>query len=581
MKTVIRDLARSYRLHHAGSPGLLKGIGLVGTVAFPLIYLLRFTGKLPPLYDDLPWRLVAIAMCALLVARKSWPQRLQRWFLPFSYLTIFYSLAFFLPFTLLQNQAATPTIINMVVSALLIILLTDWRNSVVLMLGGYATSIAAYWLTNPDPRLPSTFLVWWVPLSAVLVAGGSISKYVEKRAELERMRRLYSGMAGSVAHEMRTPLAHVEHALETIEASLRRAGQPNAPGLSRDELRRLSALAAQGRHAVRRGLQGITVTLQQLSHRAFDPAQFRPLSAAACVHKAVDEYVYEGAHQRSRVRIEVADDFTFIGDETTFVLIVFNLLKNALYYLPLHPDAIITITVERTPEHRVVVRDSGPGIAPELLARLFEEFQSSGKSEGTGLGLAFCRRAMQAFGGNISCRSELGRFTEFALTFPPASPAAQPQSTPAALSAGPQVDLAGRTVLVVDDSAFNRTIVKARLRELGVHALEAQHGSEALRMIDEGARPAAILMDVQMPGLSGMDATRALRARPGPASTIPVLGVSANDLPASRDSALAAGMDGYLTKPLQPELLRAELERVLRLAASNEPFQPSGQTAGF
>jgi signal transduction histidine kinase/CheY-like chemotaxis protein len=579
MKRFLADLARSYVLHHSGSTALLRGIGVVGTVAFPLIYMLRFTGQMPPLYNDLPWRVVATVLCFFMAAEKLWPARLHRYFLPYSYVTVFYSLAFLLPFTLLQNKAATPSIANMIVSAVLIILLTDWRNSILMMVAGYATSITVYWFSHPEPALPFSFLVWWVPLSAVLVAGGSISKYVEKRAELDRMRRLYSGMAGSVAHEMRTPLAQVEHALEMIETHLRRAAAAGATAPSRDELRQLSNIAAQGRQSVRRGLQGITVTLQQLSERAFETAQFAPLLASSCVHKAVEEYAYEGPQQRARVRVKVVEDFTFIGDETAFVLIIFNLLKNALYYLPLHPDATITITVESSPEHRVVIHDTGPGIRPELLGRLFEEFQSAGKSEGTGLGLAFCRRAMRAFGGTIGCESELGRFTRFTLVFPPAPAQAQPApSVPAGLPA-PQVHLAGRTVLVVDDSAFNRAIVKARLRELGMHAIEAQHGNEALRMIDEGVRPAAILMDVQMPGLSGVDATRALRTRPGPASAIPVLGVSANDLPSARDSALQAGMNGYLTKPLQPEVLRAELGRVLRLDPSNDPVRTSGQTA--
>jgi len=564
MKTLVTDLVRRYKAHHAGNAGLLQGIGVVGTVAFPAIYLLRFTGKLPPLYDDLPWRLVAAALCFGLATRRYWPENWQRHYLAYSWFAVFYSLAFLLPFTLLQNNASTPSVANMVVSVVLIILLTDWRNTIIMLVAGYLTSIAVYWLVQPHPVLPASFLLWWVPLSAVLVASGSISKYVEKRAELERMRRLYSGMAGSVAHEMRTPLSQVQHALDTIEASLRRNTGRNGAVLTREDLAQLLNLTAQGRRSVGRGLQAITLTLQQLSERAVDTSHFTRLSAAACVQKAVDEYAYEGAQQRARVRLDVLEDFVFVGDETAVVLIVFNLLKNALYYLPLHPEATITITVDAGPEHRIVVRDTGPGIPPEVVAGLFEEFQSAGKVEGTGLGLAFSRRAMRACGGDISCRSELGRFTEFTLRFPPAPEGEAPAPMPAPLSAPrPALDLAGRTVLVVDDSAFNRTIVKARLGELGVHAIEAQHGGEALRMIDEGARPAAILMDMQMPGLSGVEATRALRARPAPANAIPVLGLSANDLPSWREGALEVGMNGYLTKPVQPELLREELERVL------------------
>jgi signal transduction histidine kinase/ActR/RegA family two-component response regulator len=576
----IENMYERYRAHHDMERPLLEWIGVVGFLAFPLFYLLRRSSALPVLYDDLNLRLVASVLCLLLALRRFWPQALKRYYIGYSYFTVFYCLSFLLSYTMLKNQGGTPSVLNMVMGAIIIILLADWRNTVTMLVAGYATSILAYAVTEPVVRVPPEF-VMSAAGSILVVVAGALSHYGQKRAEVERMRRVYSGLAGSIAHEMRTPLSHVQHTLDTIDAFLARTGAGHATGLSRQQQGELSQAVNQGRHAVARGLQAITLTLQELSGKAIDTGHFAPLSAAHCVRKAVDEYAYENGHQRGSVSVRMADDFTFRGDETAFVLIVFNLLKNALYYLPLHPDATITISVESEPFHRVVVHDTGPGIAPELVGRLFAEFQSAGKSEGTGLGLAFCRRVMQAFGGEITCRSIPGQFTEFTLLFPPASPAeAAPESgdVPALpLPAG--VVLAGRTVMVVDDSAFNRAIVKARLGELGVNAIEAQHGSDALRLIDEGARPAAILMDVQMPGLSGVDATRALRKRPAPANTIPVLGLSANDLPSSRESAMAAGMDGYLTKPLQPDLLRSELSRVLRPDPSDDPLPASGQKA--
>jgi CheY-like chemotaxis protein len=334
--------------------------------------------------------------------------------------------------------------------------------------------------------------------------------------------------------------------------------------MPRPQLAAVAREINQGAHAVRRGLQAVTLTLQQVSGKALDRSRFTRLSAAVCVHKAVDEYAYEDAKQRSRVSVRALDDFSFHGDETACVLVLFNLLKNALYYLPLHPHAHITITVESAPLHRIVVRDTGPGIPAGRIADLFEEFHSFNKAEGTGLGLAFCRRVMAAFGGEIACQSELGSFTEFILTFPEITAVAEApaESILSELPSLPAGGFRGRTVLVVDDSAFNRKIVKARLRELGLRVLEAAHGEEALRLIDEGARPEAILMDMQMPGISGVETTRALRSRPAPANAIPVLALSANDLPSWREGAQEVGMNGYLTKPLQPEILRSELARV-------------------
>jgi signal transduction histidine kinase/ActR/RegA family two-component response regulator len=578
----IASLYERYRAHHDMERPLLEWIGAVGFLAFPLFYLLRRSSALPPLYDDLHLRLVASALCLGLGLRRFWPAGWKRCYIGYSYFTVFYCLSFLLSFTMLKNQGGTPSVLNMVMGAIIIILLADWRNTVVMLVCGYATSILAYAMTEPVVRVPPEF-VMSAAGSILVVVAGALSHFGQKRAELERMRRVYSGLAGSIAHEMRTPLAHVQHTLDTIDAFLARTGGSHGAALSRQQQGELAQAVTQGRHAVARGLQAITLTLQELSGKAIDTRDFLRLSAGHCVQKAVDEYAYESAQQRASVHVHMVEDFGFRGEETAFVLILFNLLKNALYYLPLHPEAVITITVERQPFHRVIVHDTGPGIAPELVGRLFEEFQSVGKSEGTGLGLAFCRRVMQAFGGDITCRSVPGEFTEFTLSVPPmadaesAEDARPPEPVPSAAEA--RISLAGHTVMVVDDSAFNRAIVKARLGELGVNAIEAQHGNDALRLIDEGVRPEAILMDVQMPGLSGVEATRALRSRPAPANAIPVLGLSANDLPASRESALAAGMDGYLTKPLQPELLRAELGRVLRLDPSNDPLHSSRRRA--
>jgi signal transduction histidine kinase len=574
LRNFVQDLARSFRFHHETNPSLLYWMGVIGFIAYSAFYLARLSGKLPPRWDDVYFRVPCILLCLGVILRPWWPQRLARFYLPYSYVTAFYCLAFFMPLTLLENNAAPNTVGNMMAGTVLVIMITDWRNSFVMAVGGYLAAAAVFLANHSVAEFPMEFLYWWVPLCMTLVVGGSITKYVERRAELERLRRLYSGLAGSIAHEVRNPMAQVQHSFLTAESLLPRAGSGAADvvPVPRPQLEAIARELAQGRNAAHRGLQAITLTLQQVSGKTLDSSGFRLLSAATCAHKAVDEYAFEGAEQRGRVDVQVAGDFEFVGDETACVLVLFNLLKNALYYLPLHPEASITLSVEAAPVHRIVVRDTGPGIAPERLPELFEEFHSFGKSEGTGLGLAFCRRAMRAFGGDIACDSVLGQFTEFTLTFPPAPAGAQaaPAASDSTLPGAP-VSFGGRTVLVVDDSAFNRAIVKARLRELDLRVLEAGHGQEALRIIDEGARPAAILMDIEMPGISGIEATRALRGRPPPANTIPVLALSANDLPSWREGALAVGMNGYLTKPIQPEILSAELARVLNIELPPPP----------
>jgi two-component system CAI-1 autoinducer sensor kinase/phosphatase CqsS len=677
----------------------LEWVGVVGFIAFPFFYLLRLTGKLPPRYDDLELRLVATALCLLLALRQWWPKRLKAFYLPYSYGVICYCLSFFMSFTLLQNSSATNSVVNMAIGSILIVLLADWRNAVVLLLMGCGLGLSAYSYAHPDPHIPFEFFSWWLPWCSLLVVGGALSQFGERQAELQRLRRLH-GLAGSIAHEMRGPLQRIQSVFDTLENDLRMSPSLKTVSHTREQIMTMMRVLNEGRNAIKLGLQSITVTLQQLKTNAFDASGFTLLSAAACTERAVSEFGYESDTQRERVRLEEVADFTFKGDETVLTLILFNLIKNALYYLSAFPRATVTVTVEA---QRITVRDTGPGIAPDKMERLFEDFQTSGKAEGTGLGLAFCRRAMRAFGGEIACESELGEFTQFTLSFPVVSPAdakahaeesmrhaarllrgarvllvddqpiqrratlskllslvgsttideagdgaqaldllrsasvpydlvvmdidmpvlngydavrqirlgeapgheqvpvlahsAHPAAkartkarevgmdgflgTPCDLpqladaivnllrdqplceSAKDEAPFAGRTVLLAEDNAVNRAIVKSYLETLGLEVMEAQHGEEVLQCLRAGARPAVILMDVEMPILGGMEATRQLRAMVEGARSIPVVALtghsSSEDMQAARD----AGMDGFLSKPVNVVALRKELARLI------------------
>jgi two-component system, CAI-1 autoinducer sensor kinase/phosphatase CqsS len=716
MKELVRSLYGRYCAHHDMERPFLEWIGIVGFVAFPLFYLLRATSALPPLYDDLVLRIVASLLCLLLAVRRWWPDRAKRFYIGYSYLAVFYCLSFLLSFTMLKNHGGTPSVVNMVMGAILIVLLADWRNTVAMLLSGYVLSVVVFWATDPNPRIPPEFVISAAG-SILVVVVGALSHYGQKRAEVERMRLLYAGLAGSVAHEMRSPLMQIRHVLDAMAADLPAAYRAGGSvSFTHQQVGDMLRAVGQGQDAVTRGLQAITVTLQQLNPNAFDATSFRYLSASQYVKKAVNEFAYEDCTHRTRVVVNEVNDFSFRGDETAFTLILFNLIKNALYYLPTHPHLTVTVDIEGGSPNRIVVRDTGPGIPREHVGRLFGEFRSAGKAEGTGLGLAFCRRAMCAIGGDITCRSEPGEFTEFILSFPTV-PQAQidadeqealqraahvlagrrvlvvdddelvRQSTGRRLAAlGCQVDdaadgrealeamrhwpyelvlmdlhmpvsngfeatrqirrgaapgrehtpivgfsgspssavgtrarqsgmngfvgkncstvelaqamaqalqtaspqpgeppttaLVGKTILVVEDSAFNRAIVKARLAEWGMQVIEAEHGHKALRLLEGGARPVVILMDVEMPGLDGLAATRLLRGMSGAVKNTPVLALTGHSSPERREAARAAGMDGFVTKPLDPAALRRELIHVLgRRGAGSSPAAPTAAPA--
>lgn len=555
-------LFERYRIHHENQP-LLQWIGGVGAVAFPLFYLLRLTSIVPPRYDDLTWRLAAVVLCIGLALRRWWPERMRPFYIGYSYLVVFYCLSFLLTFTSMMNQGGALSVVNMVMGTLLIILLADWRNAVVMLVGGYALASAAYLHIEPGAQIPSAIAV--AALTSILVVvAGALSHTGQKRAEHERLRQVYGGLAASIAHEVRTPLAQVQHALLRIGGQVA-SGSDAAQAVE------------SGLTAVQRGLQSISITLQQIADRGTPPAEFVVLSGARCVQEAVASYAYESPQARNCVRFHVGADFRFRGDATAVELVIFNLLRNSLYYLPLHPKMTVDIRVESDPVPRVVVHDTGPGIDPRLKNKLFQEFETLGKAEGTGLGLSFCRRVMRSLGGDIECRSEWGRFTEFTLRFPPAPATEEAPVAPSASAAsmatsnGEGAALAGRSVLIVDDQPLNRAIARALVSDLGLIASEAEHGQQVLDMLQQGALPDVILMDINMPGLDGIGTTRRLRSLPGDAGRVPVVALTANDSPAVQVRAREAGMQGVLGKPIDP----AGLLRALSAAIEGRPNLPS------
>ena len=558
MKAALRNLFEYYRAHHEMERPLLQWIGVMGCIAFPLFYVMRRAVAAPG-YDDLWLRLLAAVLCLGLALRRRWPQQLRSWYIGYSWFVVFYCLAFFLSYIMLRNHGGTPAVVNMVVGAVLVILLADWRNAITMLLAGYIAAAVAHMLTDPQPELLREF-IFAAGGSLLLVAGGALYHQGQKRVEIHRMRRVYSGLAGSIAHEMRNPLAQIRHALDSIAATLADGTPGGGRQLDAGQVQAVLAIVQQGRDAVARGLQAIDLTLQQLQPQPLEGSRLQWVSALPAVRRAVDSFGYDEPGQRERVRVRDDGGFSFRGDPAAIELVLFNLLKNALYYLPLYPAMTVTLTVSASPVPRIVVRDTGPGIPADLLPKLFREFQTSGKVEGTGLGLAFCRRVMQALGGDIQCRSEHGHYTEFTLSFPQAEPA---QVAPPPEPAPVQQPLAGRTVLVVDDQALNRGIARGMARKMGLNVIEAEHGQQALDLLAGGTVPDVILMDISMPGLDGITATHRLRGMPGAAARVPVLALTANDSAAVQDAARAGGMQGVLCKPIDAAALQRALASVL------------------
>lgn len=561
---VLRRLLQYFEDYHAYGPSRLRTMGYVGAVTYVAFYFLRFTRPNPVLFDDMPARALAVLLFVLMGMRDYWPERLKPYYIRYSYAALLYCLPCFTVLIALQRGGGVASISNAFIILCFLVLLTDWRNTLVMLSAGTGLAALIYAATTGDPRVPMD-LVAQLPAFALVVIGGNLFKSNTDKIDAERKLRATQALAGSIAHEMRHPLAQLKHSLEGMQEVL------PAPGANRDsaklDAQQVQALyrhLARGEQAVQRGLQVISMTLDEVSARPIDSSAFSYLSAAEVVQQAVEEYSYDSDEERDKVGVEISEDFTFRGDETAYLFVLFNLVKNALYYVKPYPHTRVTITVGN---HQVKVRDNGPGIAPDVLAGLFEPFRSVGKSGGTGLGLAYCQRVMRAFDGEIACRSVPGSFTEFTMRFPPISAEEREQHRLAAIAQARTV-LAGKRILIVEDDPVQRHSTRQKLGPLALTSEldEAADGQLALAQLARKSYD-IVLLDLHMPGLDGYAVAEKIRRDPGPNRNVRIVAYTSEPAHLARSKALRGGMDGFVSKPCAQLPLLAALQHSLQQPA--------------
>ncbi|MFT7099440.1 MAG: two-component system CAI-1 autoinducer sensor kinase/phosphatase CqsS [Rickettsiales bacterium] len=202
-------------------------------------------------------------------------------------------------------------------------------------------------------------------------------------------------LAGSIAHETRNPLAAIKSACELVKENLDSAM----------ELLDLISISSS------RGLAISEMILRNIRNEEIDKSKFMHISMSTIIEGAMREYAFENEKQKKLVNIDLTDYFDFFGDETLMMFVVFNLLKNSLYY-----RARINVWLDGD-NRCLYFKDDGIGIPADKLEFIFDDFFTSNKEGGTGLGLPFCKRVMKSFGGDISVKSEAQKGTEFCLKF--------------------------------------------------------------------------------------------------------------------------------------------------------------------
>ena len=369
-----------------------------------------------------------------------------------------------------------------------------------------------------------------------------------RRLEAEAVAQAKDQFLAMLGHELRNPLGAITNALAVLERGLADEQLPRVIGIIGRQTAQLARLVDD---------------LLDVARLSSGKVELRPetLDLREVARRCVEALRDGGRAAQHDLAVE-GEAVRVTGDPARLEQVVVNLLDNALKYTP--PGGCIRVLTERAGEDAILrVRDTGEGIAPDVLPRIFELFvqgpQALDRSRGgLGLGLTLVKQLVELHGGSVSVTSPgRGLGSEFTIRLPAASTARRQR--PAAVAAPPSTDHRRRRVLIVEDSADAREVMRLLLQFAG-HDVDtspdAQGGLDRLPTF----RPDVALIDVGLPGIDGYALAGLIRQSPQGRDVL-LIAVTGYGQPEDRRKALAAGFDVHLTKPVDPTHLEAILTR--------------------
>jgi len=381
-------------------------------------------------------------------------------------------------------------------------------------------------------------------------------KYAEAKARAERASHAKGAFLGNMSHELRTPLNGVIGALDLLART----------SITSEQSSLLQSALSSGEALLYQINNVLDLSRMEAGCIDLEQAPYRPRELVSIVAKIMDPAARSNGNVITTVIADTLPE-AVLGDVNRIRQILLNLVSNAIKFTrdgSIEIAIAVDLAVADAPMLVYSVTDTGYGIPANRIPELFEEFAMLDPSyaranAGSGLGLAICKRIATAMGGGMGVESEVGRGSRFWCRLP-LNAADAPALAPAPETTS---DLRRRlNVLLVDDGPTNRLIGAGLLKSMGHEVVTASSGEEAIALVSKQLFD-VVFMDVSMPGMDGLTATRCIRKLEKPASTTPIIALTANALHGDRDRFLAAGMNEHVPKPYRLHDLEDGLRRVL------------------
>jgi signal transduction histidine kinase/ActR/RegA family two-component response regulator len=387
---------------------------------------------------------------------------------------------------------------------------------------------------------------------------------IEATAAAENANLAKSDFLSSMSHELRTPLSAILGFAQLIDS-----GTP-APTVS--QKRSIDQILQAGWYLLELINEILDLALIESGRLSLS---LEPISLAEVMLECQSMVEPQAQDRGITLSFEPPESSRFVqADHTRIKQVLINLLSNAIKYNSPGGSVVVSIKIPEPGRLRLCVTDTGEGLSPERLGQLFQPFnrlgQESTGEQGTGIGLVVCKRLMELMGGVIGVESSVGKGSVFWIELDTAAAQRTTIATHEAQETHPDHDAHPFTLLYVEDNPANLMLVEDLIaRRPDIRLLTARDGYRGIS-VARAEIPDVILMDINLPGISGIRAMRVLAEDPATAH-IPVIALSANAMPRDIEKGLRAGFFRYLTKPIRVNEFMDTLDLAMQFTHTSTP----------